>query len=383
MYEAFYGLTSKAFQLNPDPKFYYSSKPHRRARSYLVYGVMRGEGFIVITGEVGAGKTTIVRDLLESLTDGSVVAAHLVSTQLGAEDALHMVCGAFGVPVRSHNKADMLMALEAFFITQTTQGKRCLLIVDEAQNLQHQALEELRMLSNFQFGDQALLQTFLVGQPEFRDMLQGPGMLQLRQRVTARCHLGPLDEEDTRAYIEHRLRCAGATEKPTFDPVVFRDIFHHSGGIPRRINALCDRLMLQGYLSENPHFTAASLQDVVAEIQVENNTPTSQAAGHSARPTDDPWAFVAAASSGAGGAMPDTCAWGLDAIDPADLELDPKLVAGMTEQLTRVSAEQLSTRLMRIERSVLRQERISLEILGALKKIANAARKERAGDAPT
>ena len=380
MYEAFYGLTSKPFQLNPDPKFYYSSKPHRRARSYLVYGVMRGEGFIVITGEVGAGKTTIVRDLLESLDDGSVVAAHLVSTQLGAEDALRMVCGAFGVPVRSNSKADMLMALEAFFITQTTQGKRCLLIVDEAQNLQHQAVEELRMLSNFQFGDQALLQTFLVGQPEFRDMLQGPGMLQLRQRVTARCHLGPLDEEDTRSYIEHRLKCAGAAGKPTFDPVVFRDIFQHSGGIPRRINSLCDRLMLQGYLTENAHFTAAALQEVVAEIQAENNTHTSQTTGNNAQPPADPWAFVAAASGSAGVAMPDTSTLGLDDLDPADLELDPKLLDGMSEQLTRVSAEQLSARLMRIERSVLRQERISLEILGALKKIANAARKDRASD---
>lgn len=387
MYEAFYGLTSKPFQLNPDPKFYYSSKPHRRARSYLVYGVMRGEGFIVITGEVGAGKTTIVRDLLESLDNGSVVAAHLVSTQLGAEDALRMVCGAFGVPVRSNSKADMLMALEAFFITQTTQGKRCLLIVDEAQNLQHQAVEELRMLSNFQFGDQALLQTFLVGQPEFRDMLQGPGMLQLRQRVTARCHLGPLDEEDTRAYIEHRLKCAGASGKPTFDPVVFRDIFQHSGGIPRRINSLCDRLMLQGYLTENAHFTATSVQEVVAEIQAENashtTSQTSQTSDSGGQPAADPWAFVAAGGAGAGAGLPDTSTWGLDDIDPADLELDPQLVDGMNERLTRVSAEQLSARLMRIERSVLRQERISLEILGALKKIASAARKDRPSDTST
>ena len=200
MYEAFYGLKSKPFQLNPDPRFYFSGKPHRRARSYLVYGVMRGEGFIVITGEVGAGKTTIVRDLLDSLENGSVVAAQLVSTQLGAEDALKLVCAAFGVSVKGNSKADMLMALEAYFITQVSQGKRCLLIVDEAQNLQPQAVEELRMLSNFQFGDQALLQTFLIGQPEFRDILQSPRMLQLRQRVTARCHLGPLDEEDTRGY---------------------------------------------------------------------------------------------------------------------------------------------------------------------------------------
>jgi general secretion pathway protein A len=373
MYEAFYGLTSKPFQLNPDPRFYYSSKPHRRARSYLVYGVMRGEGFIVITGEVGAGKTTIVRDLLESLEDGAVVAAHLVSTQLGAEDALRMVCGAFGVAVRGSGKADMLMALEAFFITQTTQGKRCLLIVDEAQNLQHLAVEELRMLSNFQFGDQALLQTFLVGQPEFREILQGPGMLQLRQRVTARCHLGPLDEEDTRAYIEHRLKCAGATDKPTFDPAVFHAIYEHSGGIPRRINSVCDRLLLQGYLSETTHFTLEAMQEVAAELQTENSAaPARESAG------PGPWAHLARAPAplGLGG---EGAGWA-DHTDLPGTELDEGLVDSMQAQLTRVSAEQLSDRLLRIERSVLRQERISLEMLSALKKIATGARRPAPGE---
>lgn len=367
MYEAYYGLTSKPFQLNPDPRFYYSSKPHRRARSYLVYGVMRGEGFIVITGEVGAGKTTIVRDLLDSLENGSVVAAHLVSTQLGAEDALKLVCAAFGVPVRGTGKADMLMALEAFFITQTTQGKRCLLIVDEAQNLQPQAVEELRMLSNFQFGEQALLQTFLVGQPEFRTILQGPGMLQLRQRVTARCHLGPLDEEDTRAYIEHRLKCAGAVDKPVFEPAVFAGIFQHSGGIPRRINTLCDRLLLQGFLSEAPTLTLEALNEVVAEMHAESAAPVPEAPA-----TDDRWAHLPRAGEGAA-ARPSL----VDGIGPEDLELDADVVDGIGEELTRVSAEQLSTRLLRMERSVLRQERVSLEILSALKKIVAATRKSR------
>lgn len=197
MYEDFYGLTSKPFQLNPDPSFYFSSKQHQRARAYLEYGVMCCEGFIVITGEVGAGKTTIVRGLLDSLDPDTVVAAHLVSTQLGADDTLRLVGAAFGVRVHGVPKGDLLLALEAFFVAQTLKGKRCLLIVDEAQNLQPQAVEELRMLSNFQNGQDALLQTFLVGQPEFREILQSPGMLQLRQRVIATCHLGPLDSEET------------------------------------------------------------------------------------------------------------------------------------------------------------------------------------------
>jgi putative secretion ATPase (PEP-CTERM system associated) len=369
MYEDFYGLSRKPFQLNPDPQFYFSSKPHRRARSYMVYGVMRGEGFIVITGEVGAGKTTIVRDLLESLDASSVVAAHLVSTQLGAEDALKMVCGAFGVPVRGHGKADMLMALEAYFITQTTQGKRCLLIVDEAQNLQPQAVEELRMLSNFQFGDQALLQTFLVGQPEFREILQGPGMLQLRQRVTARCHLGPLDEEDTRAYIEHRLKCAGATDKPSFDETVFKEIHQFTGGIPRRINSVCDRLLLQGYLAETPHISQESLNEVLGEMRAESDAPpTAPAAGA------DRWsARLPVATAG-------TMGWADSGNGLLDLDIDPAVADKVHQDLQKISVEQLAARLLQVERSVQRQERVSLEILGVLKQLMAGVRRASAAE---
>lgn len=368
MYEAFYGLKSKPFQLNPDPRFYFSGKPHRRARSYLVYGVMRGEGFIVITGEVGAGKTTIVRDLLDSLENGSVVAAQLVSTQLGAEDALKLVCAAFGVSVKGNSKADMLMALEAYFITQVSQGKRCLLIVDEAQNLQPQAVEELRMLSNFQFGDQALLQTFLIGQPEFRDILQSPRMLQLRQRVTARCHLGPLDEEDTRGYVEHRLKCAGATDKPTFDDAIFALLHQESGGIPRRINLLVDRLLLQGFLTETPHLTLEAFQEVVNEARAETEASPTRTAQDANR-----WGPLAEIPLRG---LPPTLT---DQVEPLDLDIEPGLIEGMSEQLTQVAAEQLSARLLRIERSVLRQERISLEILSSLRRIVAGARKGRNG----
>lgn len=368
MYEAFYGLSRKPFQLNPDPQFYFSSKPHRRARSYMVYGVMRGEGFIVITGEVGAGKTTIVRDLLESLDASSVVAAHLVSTQLGAEDALKMVCGAFGVPVRGTGKADMLMALEAYFITQTTQGKRCLLIVDEAQNLQPQAVEELRMLSNFQFGDQALLQTFLVGQPEFREILQGPGMLQLRQRVTARCHLGPLDEEDTRAYIEHRLKCAGATDKPTFDDAVFKEIHQFTGGIPRRINTVCDRLLLQGYLAESTHISRDALTEVLGEMRAENEAPAPGAA------SADRWSVrLPVATAG-------TMGWADSGNGLLELDVDPAVAEKVHQDLQKISVEQLAARLLQVERSLQRQERVSLEILGVLKQLVGGVRRAPAAD---
>jgi general secretion pathway protein A len=197
MYEAFYGLASKPFQLNPDPNFFFGSKQHRRAKAYLEYGVSRNEGFIVITGEIGAGKTTVLRSLIDGLHGSNVIAGHLVTTQLGAEDTLRMVGAAFGFRVKDVPKSELLITLEAFLISQTSKGKRCLLIVDEAQNLSPKAVEELRMLSNFQFGNQALLQSFLIGQPEFREILQRPEMEQFRQRVAATCHIGPLDQDET------------------------------------------------------------------------------------------------------------------------------------------------------------------------------------------
>ena len=206
MYEQFYGLTSKPFQLNPDPSFYFGSKGHSRAKAYLDYGVQRNEGFIVITGEVGAGKTTLVRGLLESLDSEKTTAANLVTTQVDENDILRLVGAAFGVAVAGATKADMLMALEAYLVNEAKHGRRCLLLVDEAQNLSLRAVEELRMLSNFQLDTQALLQTFLIGQPEFRAILQNPNMHQLRQRVTACCHIGPMDSSETKNYIVHRLK---------------------------------------------------------------------------------------------------------------------------------------------------------------------------------
>lgn len=273
MYEAFYGLSSKPFQLNPDPSFFFGSKQHRRAKAYLEYGVSRNEGFIVITGEIGAGKTTVLRSLIDGLHGSNVIAGHLVTTQLGAEDTLRMVGAAFGFRVKDVPKSELLITLEAFLISQTSKGKRCLLIVDEAQNLTPRAVEELRMLSNFQFGNQALLQSFLVGQPEFREILQRPEMEQFRQRVAATCHIGPLDAEETQRYIEHRLKCAGSTGKPSFEPAAFDGIYQATGGIPRRINTVCDRLLLAGFLAGKTHLTADDVGEVVREFQQEAEVP--------------------------------------------------------------------------------------------------------------
>jgi general secretion pathway protein A len=269
MYEEFYGLSGKPFQLNPDPAFFFGSRGHNRAFAYLQYGLYQGEGFIVITGEIGAGKTTVVRSLMEQLDHSKVVAAQIVSTQLDADDLLRSVGVAFGLPVNSVPKSVLLASIEAYLCEVALEQKRALLIVDEAQNLTARAVEELRMLSNFQLDEQGLLQSFLVGQPELRTMMQGPSMQQLRQRVIASYHLGPLDASETQSYIEHRLRRVGWNDDPRFAAGCFPLIYSLTGGIPRRINALCNRLMLSGYLGEKHMLDADDVQMVAREMQDE------------------------------------------------------------------------------------------------------------------
>jgi putative secretion ATPase (PEP-CTERM system associated) len=266
MYETFYGLTGKPFQLNPDPAFFFGSRGHKRAFAYLQYGVYQSEGFIVITGEIGAGKTTLVRSLFEQLDREKVVAAQIVSTQLDADDLLRAVGVAFGLPVKTVNKAVILASLEAFLCQLAMENKRALLIVDEAQNLTARAIEELRMLSNFQLGERALLQSFLVGQPELRAMMRGAQMMQLRQRVIASYHLGPLDKDETQGYITHRLHHVGWKDDPRFTPQCFELIHEATGGIPRRINTLCNRLLLAGYLGEKHVLERADALAIAREI---------------------------------------------------------------------------------------------------------------------
>jgi general secretion pathway protein A len=269
MYEEFFGLSGKPFQLNPDPSFLFNSKGHASAYSYLKYGVFQGEGFIVITGEIGAGKTTLVRALLEELDARKVVAAQLVSTRLDADNILKAVATAFGLPARGEDKAILLGQLEAFLTQLMTEHKRALLVVDEAQNLPAEALEELRMLSNFQYGDRALLQSFLVGQPELRGTLRSPLMQQFRQRVIASYHLGPMDKSETRAYVEHRMQRVGWKNDPQFDAEAFARIFAQTGGVPRRINQLVNRVLLAAYLAEKHTIDAADVDGVAEEISGE------------------------------------------------------------------------------------------------------------------
>jgi general secretion pathway protein A len=348
MYESFYGLTAKPFQLNPDPAFYFNSKQHRRAKAYLEYGVARNEGFIVITGEIGAGKTTMLAGLLGTLSSSNVTVGHLVTTQLDDEDTLRMVGAAFGVNVASVAKAQLLITLEAFLLDQTRRGMRCLLVVDEVQNLSARALEELRMLSNYQLGTQALLQSFLVGQPEFKRILQRPEMEQLRQRVAATCHIGPMDLEDTQHYIEHRLKCAGASGPNPFSVDAMTLVHKTSKGIPRRINALCDRLLLAGYLAGDPALGVDRVREVVAELAQEGAMATPSTRGE----------FDS-------GPIP------LD-VDSSRMPLDPGTAASLSQQLSTLASSQQGDRLHRLERSVLRLEQIQLETLTTLRHLVDA-----------
>jgi len=266
MYEAYYRLTAKPFRLSPDPRFFFNSKGHKRALSYLRYGVKQGEGFIIITGDVGTGKTTLVGALLTMLERENVVATQIVTTQMQGDDLLKMVAAGYGLPYQRVGKAAMLRGLESFFRGCMSEGKRALLIVDEAQGLPRKAIEELRMLSNFQDGNRPLLQSFLLGQREFRTTMRSEGFEQLRQRVIAAYHLRPLDAAETRGYIEYRLQVVGWKNDPLIDEDVYQGIYHFSEGVPRRINTFCDRLFLYAHLEELHRINRAALEAVTREL---------------------------------------------------------------------------------------------------------------------
>lgn len=275
MYSEFYHLTGKPFQLTPDPRFYFDTRTHKKAMAYLTYGISQGEGFIIITGDIGAGKTTLVGHLFDELDPTKFFFAKVVTTQLDADNLLRMVAGAFGIPIANVDKATLLQKIETFLRSQNAAHRNVLLIVDEAQNLPVAALEELRMLSNFQEGDKALMQSFLLGQPEFRDQLaHSPELEQLRQRVIATHHLEPMGREEVNGYVEHRLGLVGWKGDPAFDEAAYDKIYAFSGGVPRRLNTICSRILLYGALEEIHEITAEVVDAVIDDLQ-RDNTPTT------------------------------------------------------------------------------------------------------------
>jgi general secretion pathway protein A len=269
MYESHFGFSGPPFQLVPDPGFFFGSRGHSNALAFLQSAAQQGDGFLVVTGEIGAGKTTLVRTLIEGLDSNRVMAATLVSTQLESGDLPQAILLAFGVDHKSKTRAQLSARLESYLIQLANQGRRALLIVDEAQNLGLELIEELRLLSNLQLGAAPLLQVFLVGQPDLRTRIQAKAMEQLRQRVTASCHLGPLDPNETQAYVQHRLRRVGWTEKPAIDAAAYPAVHQWTAGIPRRINRLCNRLLLAAFLEAQDVITAQSVDQIAGELRNE------------------------------------------------------------------------------------------------------------------
>ncbi len=267
MYEKFYRLNGVPFALTPDPRFFFGSASHNRAISHLIYGLSQQEGFVVITGEVGAGKTTLVEQLWAQLDRRSYTIGRVVTTQVSNDDLLRLVVSSFGANSPSGDKASLLRRFEQTLREHRSQGRRCLLVVDEVQNLSFPALEELRMLSNMTIDGKPSLQTILLGQPQFRPILASPELDQLRQRVLASYHLGPLTQGETQAYVEHRLRMVSWMDDPEWEPAAFDALFRRTDGIPRRINTLCTRILLFGALEEAHLITADMVTAVASELE--------------------------------------------------------------------------------------------------------------------
>jgi general secretion pathway protein A len=290
VYEKFYGLDGPPFLLTPDPRFFFSSSNHRRAITHLVYGLDQREGFIVITGEVGAGKTMLVEQLWLQLNRNAYAVCKVVTTQVSGDDLLRLVMDGFGLNVvPGTEKSVLLRRFEHMVRENRNAGRRCVLVVDEVQNLSFNALEELRMLSNITVDGKASVQTILLGQPQFRPILASRDAEQLRQRVLASFHLGPMSDVETRLYIEHRMKTVGWTGNPGWEEDAFAAVHRHTGGTPRRINTLCSRVLQFGALDERTSLTAEMVDEVADEMAEGLNgvEAAGHANGHPVSASDD------------------------------------------------------------------------------------------------
>src|SRR5687768_2470343 len=266
MYLQFYGLREAPFSPTPDPKFLFQSSRHREALAQLLYGVRERKGFIVLTGEIGTGKTTLLRTLLERL-DSQTPVAYVHNSALQIEGLLEYVLQDWGVKTTAASHAQRLFALNEFLIDQHREGRAPVLVIDEAQNLSVETLEAVRLLSNFETTNQKLMQILLVGQPELRDKLNVPELRQLKQRVGMRCHIGPLSPEETRLYIRHRLRIGGASDAGIFTDSAIQKITEYSHGTPRVINIVCDHCLLSGYADSKRRIDAPMVKEAIEYLE--------------------------------------------------------------------------------------------------------------------
>lgn len=270
MYESFFNLTRKPFDLLPDPDFLFMSRSHKKALSYLDYGIRERAGFILLSGEVGSGKTTIIRNLIKKHL-GNVVLSKIFNTRINSEQLIAMINDDFGLPVQDKNKITMLRDLNTFLIEQYMKGNRPVLIIDEAQNLSQDILEEIRMLSNLETDSAKLLQIILVGQPELRKTLASPELIQLRQRISINCHIQPLTQLETELYIMHRMEKAGGRNAVSFSPETMTIIYTYSRGIPRLINIICDFILLAAFAEETTIIDVALVKDIIGDLDFDNH----------------------------------------------------------------------------------------------------------------
>jgi len=272
MYCEYFGLVKPPFEMTPDPSFLYLGEAHREGLATLVYGVQSGKGFVLLTGEVGTGKTTLLHSLLGQL-DESTACAYIFNPRLAPLDFFELLFDELGIEEECENKAQYLMALNRFLISRLEEGKKTLLIIDEAQNLSPEMLEEIRLLSNLETSSSKLIQIMLVGQPELKDMLAREELRQLRQRIALRHHLRPFDESETRGYIEDRLQRAGYTGKSLFKRSALRTLYEVTGGTPRLLNSVCDSALLLAYSRDQQTLDAATIREVAREMELIGGGP--------------------------------------------------------------------------------------------------------------
>lgn len=265
MYTSFFGFTSKPFQLTPDPEFLFLSRAHKKALTYLNYGITENVGFILITGEIGAGKTTVLRSIIKKIPQG-VRLARVNNTRVNSEQLIAMICEDFGIDVAGCEKTRMLSKLSDFIIDRYSQGERSIIIIDEAQNLKPAHLEEIRMLSNLETDKSKLLQIILVGQPELNLTLSIPELEQLRQRIAINTHISPLSRIETEAYIRHRLKVAGNENSLKIEDKVFDHIYDFSNGIPRLINIVCDFALLSAFADSRKDIDQPMIQEIIKDL---------------------------------------------------------------------------------------------------------------------
>jgi general secretion pathway protein A len=265
MYCEYYGFVQRPFELTPDPSFLFLGEAHREGLATLVYGVQSGKGFVLLTGEVGTGKTTLLHALLAQL-DPRTASAFIFNPRLSPLDFFEMLFQEYGIEKKCTNKADYLICLNEYLIERLGNNESTLLIVDEAQTLSAEMLEEIRLLSNLETPTSKLIQIMLVGQPELNEMLSRPALRQLRQRIALRHHLRPFDERELRDYVSERLAKAGYTGKPIFSRSGLKVLFEASAGIPRVINNVCDAALLQGYARELSTVDGKLIREVVATL---------------------------------------------------------------------------------------------------------------------